>query len=197
MKLGILGGTFNPVHLGHLLIANTIREYFHLDKVLFVPAYRPPHKEYHPDISDEARYKMLLAAIEDNPNFEASDIEFKRKGKSYTIDTIDFFYSQYSIEDKIHLIIGADLIFDFYIWKKADELAKKVILVLHDRDQHRATDLVNQYQSRYPSLVTAENMINIDIHSTIIRKRLQKGLSIKYMVPKMVEEIIMQNRYYH
>lgn len=197
MKLGILGGTFNPVHLGHLLIANTIREYFHLDKILFIPAYRPPHKEYHPEISDEARYKMLLAAIDDNPYFEANDIEFKRKGKSYTIETIDYFYSQYSIEDKIHLIIGADLIFDFHTWKKAHELAQKVILVLHDRDQHRARDLVDQYQSRYPNLVTAKNMINIDIHSTIIRKRLQKGLSIKYMVPKVVEEIIMQNRYYH
>ena len=97
-RIGIIGGTFNPIHLGHLMIAEMAQETYELDRVIFVPAYHPPHK--HEDVIDaKYRYEMTAAAVMDNPKFTISDVEFKREGPSYTVDTIKYFRAQYG-EDK-------------------------------------------------------------------------------------------------
>jgi nicotinate-nucleotide adenylyltransferase len=196
MKLGIIGGTFNPVHIGHLIIAQTTVFTFNLDKILFIPTYRPPHKNFKPDIPDEARLEMLNSATMDNPFFETSDIEYKRKGKSYSIDTIQYFYKQFPVQDKIFFVIGADLLFDLHTWKNIDELINLVCFVVHDRDNNKAQDLIGIYKQRYPNLLSANNMVNVDINSTLIRQRIKQGLPIKYLVPDPVEKLIETNQYY-
>ena len=196
MRLGILGGTFDPIHLAHLLVAETVYQGFHLDKILFIPTYRPPHKDFKQEIADEHRLKMVELAIENNPAFELSMLEFERKGISYTIQTVNHLYNSMNIEGKIHLIIGADLVADLHTWKSIEELVQKVSFVLHDRDHSKAEKLVRQYQPRYPSLVAAKDMVNMDIQSTLVRERRKEGRSIRYLVPEKVYDYIMDHELY-
>lgn len=120
-RIGIIGGTFNPIHLGHLMIAEMAQETYELDRVIFVPAYHPPHK--HDDVIDaQYRYEMTAAAVMDNPKFTISDVEFKREGPSYTVDTIKYFRSQYGEDKEYYFIAGTDTIQDLPNWKYIHEL---------------------------------------------------------------------------
>ena len=120
-RIGIMGGTFNPIHLGHLMISEVARETFKLDKVIFVPARIPPHK--HNDVIDaKHRYAMTAAAVADNPYFEISDVEMRREGPSYTIDTIHHFKNIYGDSVEFFFIAGTDTIRDLPNWKFIDQL---------------------------------------------------------------------------
>ena len=136
MKLAILGGTFNPVHIGHLMLAEDVRKEFGYDKILFIPACVPPHKAYNACVSDSDRLEMLRLATKDNPYFDVDDCELKRKGISYTIDTIYDLESRYQeqIEGKIGLIIGDDLLSGFESWHLAETLALRVRLIVGRRN---------------------------------------------------------------
>ncbi len=191
MKLGVLGGTFNPVHTGHLLIAETVREYFFLDKLLFVPANVPPHKQFSPDITDAERLKLIETAIESNPFFQLSDIELQRGGVSFTIDTVNYLYQQYSIEEKIYFIIGADLLKDLKTWHKYDELIQLINLVVVNRDKNNA----KEYMSVFPFINTLE-LPAFSVSSSLIRKKLKQGKSIKYLVPEKVDDYIKAKKLY-
>src|SRR3989338_11463826 len=109
MKIGILGGTFNPIHIGHLILAEEAREKLGLDKIIFVPAYLPPHKDNSDIAPAKYRYRMIELAIQKNSYFSLSDMEIKRNGRSYTIDTLKEFKKLYP-EDELHFIIGSDLL---------------------------------------------------------------------------------------
>jgi len=191
LKIAILGGTFNPIHNGHLLIAELVKDEYNLDVVYFIPANIPPHKDFKPIISDNHRIKLIELAIESNPHFKISDIEIKRGGISYTIDTINYFYSNFDIENRIFLIIGGDLIKDIYTWKEYDKLLSIVDIVVVNRGNN---DVENNLKE-FPFIKTISS-IKFSVSSTLVRDRISKDLSIKYLVPDRVEEYIKTNKLY-
>ena len=122
-RLGIMGGTFNPIHLGHLMIAEEARQTFHLDKVLFVPSYITPNKNVN-GATAEQRLAMTRLATADNPRFTVSDMEMRRKGNSYTVDTLRFLKKLYGPSYILYFISGTDTIHDLHNWKEPEEILK-------------------------------------------------------------------------
>ncbi len=181
MKLGILGGSFDPLHIGHLILAQQSLEKLDLDKILFVVNNQPPHKNpcFFPA---SVRYKMVREVLRDS-YFEASDIELKRKGISYTIDTLRELKKRY-LRTEFYLIIGSDLAKDFFKkWKSAEEILKmcKVCVASRGRKTHR-------YDERFLYF----DIIQIEISSTFIRERIKQNKPINFFVPKEVELIIKE-----
>jgi nicotinate-nucleotide adenylyltransferase len=198
MKIGISGGTFDPIHVGHLMVAETIREKFELDKILFIPVGDPPHKNYK-DITDKnIRLEMVKKAIEGNCYFEFSDIEVKRKGFTYAIDTLKELQKIYP-EAQFYYIVGSDVVFDILTWKAYEEVFKicKFIVVL--RSEHNIQDLnqrIKYLKDTYGALILINKMPGIEISSTWVRDTIKKGLSVKYFVPDCVGKFIIENRLY-
>jgi nicotinate-nucleotide adenylyltransferase len=193
MKIGIFGGTFNPPHYGHLIVAEFIREEVGLDKIIFIPCSIPPHKqnnEYLSQIaSPEHRFKMVKLAITGNKFFEVSDIEINRGGVSYTIDTVNYFVSNFP-EEKFYLLIGADQFAEFHTWRKPDEIVQKVNLIVFNRPGFVIP------KTEFSKFATFITIPNIEISASTIRKRIRHGKSIKYLVPPAVEEYILANKLY-
>ncbi len=135
MKIAILGGTFNPVHTGHVLLARSVCDTFGYDKILFVPSFMPPHKIVTESVSVEDRLNMLALACEEDSRFEVEKCEIERGGISYTWDTVCYIEEKYSavLEGKLGLIIGQDLSAEFSKWKNAGQLAEKTDLILSHR----------------------------------------------------------------
>lgn len=191
MKIAIMGGTFDPIHYGHLISAEEVRDCKNFDKILFVPSARPPHKE-RPDITNpEHRYAMAVLATEDNPYFEVSRIEIDRKGPSFAIDTVREFKKNYNLT-QISWIIGADSLIEFSIWKDFDKLLEICHFIATTRPNYSLDDVPNNLIAR----VELFEVPDIDISSTQIRQRVRKNRSIKYLVPKKVEEYIYKNNLY-
>jgi nicotinate-nucleotide adenylyltransferase len=193
MKIGIFGGTFNPPHYGHLIVAEFIREEVGLDKIIFIPCSIPPHKqnnEYLSQIaSPEHRFEMVKLAIIGNKFFEVSDIEINRGGVSYTIDTVNYFVSNFP-EEKFYLLIGADQFAEFHTWRKPDEIVQKVNLIVFNRPGFVIP------KTEFSKFATFITIPNIEISASTIRKRIRHGKSIKYLVPPAVEEYIFVNKLY-
>ncbi len=191
MKLGIFGGTFNPPHIAHLIGAELVRDEFHIDRILFIPSYIPPHKQK-PDIPVVARLDMLNIAIEGNPCFLLVDNEIKRKEVSYTIDTIKEIMAQYGGENSLHLIIGADQAKEFRDWKEPDTLIGMFeSIIIMTRPGYSRDEIDRGLRGK-----TKIFEMNIDISSTMIREFVRRGKSIKYLVPEGVREYIIENKLY-
>jgi nicotinate-nucleotide adenylyltransferase len=190
MKLGILGGTFNPPHIGHLIVAESVRDQLKLDKILFVPSYSPPHKLYSQVALPTQRYEMVEIALEKNRNFSVSDIEIAREGKSYTIDTINTLIGIYP-GSQLFLIIGLDNLMDFSDWKSPNDIISKVELVVMNRPGYDV-DVKNEFK-RYATIVKVPS---IDISSSDIRRRIKMGRSIRYLVPFEIEQYIFKKGLY-
>ncbi len=193
MKVGIFGGSFNPPHIGHLIVAEFIREEANLDKIIFIPCASPPHKQNQNYLSQMAsplhRFEMVKIAINGNPFFEVSDIEIKRGGISYTIETVNFLVEKFP-DREFYLLIGADQFEEFHTWREPDEIVKKVHLLVFNRYGYRVTE---SKFSKYASFITVPN---IDVSASSIRNRIKFGRSIKYLVPPEVEEYIYRNKLY-
>lgn len=190
MKIGILGGTFNPPHIGHLIVAESIRDQLKLDKILFVPSYIPPHKLFSQVALPKQRLEMVELAIEKNRNFSASDIEIAREGKSYTVDTINSLISLHPAS-QLFLIIGMDNLMDFSDWKSPNEIVSNVELIVMNRPGYD-TDV----KSEFKKFATFIKVPNIDISSSDIRRRIKLGRSIRYLVPFEVEQYIVKKGLY-
>ena len=191
-RIGIYGGTFNPPHLGHLIVAEEIRQRFCLEKVMFIPSARPPHKTDSPVIDSADRYEMTALATRDNPHFDISDIEIRRSGKSYTIDTIKELKKIYGPEVDIFFIMGGDSIFEIETWKEPDKLLNLCKVVVTTRP---GFDLKGIEERLREKIIVAE-VSHIGISSTEIRRRVQEGKSIRYLVPRQVEEYIVEEKLY-
>ena len=210
MKIGIFGGTFNPVHIGHLRPVEEVREFFNLDKVLFVIAKNPPHKHLNKILNAEIRYKILKLALEDNPYFFPSDIELKRDGKSYTFETILELKNLY-INDDIILIIGKDSFYEITTWYKWEDILNSVdIIVLNRKISEKTYDKENYlkllgYQKiseyQYLNLQTERKIILFDnsiieISSSKIRENFKNKLSNKYLIPEKALNFIINHSFY-
>lgn len=198
MKIGIMGGTFNPIHHGHLILSEYIRIKMNLDRIIFIPTGVPPHKNNQDVLDGETRLKMVELAIESNPYFIASDIEVTRNKLTYTIDTIVELRDLYQ-NSKIYMIIGADTLLSLYTWKDYSKVLSLVSFIVADRLGLSNEDLVQEIERlnrRFDSNIVSIDSPVIDISSTLIRNRLKENLSIKYLVPERVEDYILNNNLY-
>ncbi|MCI8408357.1 MAG: nicotinate-nucleotide adenylyltransferase [Lachnospiraceae bacterium] len=196
-KIGIMGGTFNPIHIGHLMLAEHAYEEFSLDEVIFLPSARPPHKSQH-ILSNIDRREMILLAIEDNPHFSFSSLEFERKGTTYTIDTMSELNKRYPM-DTFYFIIGADSFFALESWHNPKILFGQTSFLVATRDGHQEEELKkhkDKLEKQYQAKIEFLNFPNIEISSSNIRKRVMEGKFINYYVPKMVEEYIYSHNLY-
>ncbi len=200
-RIGVFGGTFNPIHAGHLIIAEEVYDYHNLSKVLFIPANIPPHK-YAEDLVDARhRYKMVEEAIRGNDKLEVSDFEIKRDGKSYTIDTVQDVLRSYGRDCEIFLIMGADSLSELELWKDVKELSQLCHFVVVNRPEC-TVDVPNSLAGVVGSDTVSEierlkvQISPIGISSTDIRKRLREGADVSGLVPSCVEAYIREHGLY-
>ena len=202
MRVGILGGTFDPVHLGHLIVAEQARVRLDLDRVIFIPAGQPWLRAEQPAADGPDRLRMVELAVKSNPAFEASSQEIDRPGPTYTVDTLEVLKEELSREPDadtvLHYIIGMDALEQFHRWKDPERVVELCHLVIVNRPGHQGVD-VNDVVGRYPEAGTKLTLLNvprIEISSTEIRKRVSEGISIRYLVPDSVEEYIREQGLY-
>lgn len=180
MKIGIFGGTFDPPHIGHLIAAQDALQSLPLDKVLFIPALVPPHKQQRGISPPAVRLRMMEAAASGDARFEVSDVELKRSAPSYTVDTLrDLGHSG----DELFLLLGVDQIRDFSTWREPQQVMRLARLVMMARGGIAEPPESGIVQHTVP-------VTRIDISSTLIRQRVAAGQPIRYLVPAAVEEII-------
>ena len=185
MKIGILGGTFNPPHIGHLILAESVRVFLRLDKIIFIPCNIPPHKLKNNLPGGGTRLRMLKLALRQCPFFEVNSWEIKRKGVSFTVDTLRHLKRK-NPEDKLFLIIGSDLFKDFKSWKEPQVIKRlaKVAVVLREAVKKKEKGFI------------FFEMPKIEISSSFIRQRIKHGKSIRYLVSKDVELYIKKHNLY-
>ena len=191
MKICLFGGTFDPPHIGHLLIAQTVFEEETFDKILFIPAYNPPHKK---DITSvEKRVDMLRLAVEENPNFDISDTEIDRKGISYSIDTIESIKANMNLNrDNCYFLIGSDTLLNFHTWKEPKTILDGCQVIVAIRPGFRPSDLAPWIMHN----VHFANIPRFEISSKTIRNRWAENKTIRYMVTLPVWDYINKNNLY-
>ncbi|MBR5931483.1 MAG: nicotinate-nucleotide adenylyltransferase [Lachnospiraceae bacterium] len=197
MKVGILGGTFSPIHYGHLILAETAYDRFSLDKVLIMPAGDPYFKNLDKIAADSHRENMTRLAIENNPHFEFSDIELKREGNTYTIDTLNELTRLYP-DDEFFLIVGSDTLFSIEKWYKPDEIFRMAKLLTSCRNivKEDLNAQIDHLKAKFGAKIYNLYMPNIDISSTDIRDKVKHGMSIRYYTPDAVIDYIYENKLY-
>ena len=179
-KIGIMGGTFDPIHMGHLILGEKAYEQLELDKVLFMPCGNPPHKRNRKGrATDEQRAEMVRLAIEDNPHFELSLIEMHEEGYTYTYRTLEQL-NKANPDTEYYFIIGADSLFNFDTWMEPERICQEAVLVVATRD-HTPLKELDQ---------------NIDVSSELLRSWHESGQSLRYYVPKPVISYIEKNDIY-
>ncbi|MBD3181608.1 nicotinate-nucleotide adenylyltransferase [Candidatus Poribacteria bacterium] len=188
-----MGGTFNPPHLGHLICAEEVYDYFKFDELIFMPSARPPHKEYGNIIDPEHRYRMTVLATQGNPHFCVSRMEVDRPGRSYTIQTVRDMKALYGEETGISWIVGADAILEMHIWKDIDHLLNICNFIAINRPGYD----IDKANRRFLDKVHLFEVTNVDISASEIRERVKQGKSIKYLVTHEVENYINKNRLYY
>jgi nicotinate-nucleotide adenylyltransferase len=215
-RLGILGGTFNPVHNGHLAAAEEVRDRMKLEKVIFIPSFLPPHKNEEDMPSALQRQEMIRLAIKGNIHFTVSDIEIRRGGRSYTIDTVEALRQAHLGAD-LYFITGLDSFLEIGTWKEWERLLTLCTFVVLSRDGYRFRDIsklefLNAPEKDLAALdgrekeqtvirtgnmrIHLERIPFYDISSTDIRTRVRGGRSIKYHLPEAVEHYIIENKLY-
>ena len=186
MRLCIFSGTFNPIHNAHLRMAEYALSNFNFDKIVFIPAYKPPHKNYDSNMSYH-RLKMVELATKYNPKFEVSDIEFQNEGKSYTYSTILKLYEKYNVDGKINMIIGTDAFEKIRSWYQSEKLKNLVKFIVFRRENERR-DFLDLKNEGYDFVFTKMNFY--DVSSTELRERIKNGKLISNIVRKEVKEYI-------
>jgi nicotinate-nucleotide adenylyltransferase len=191
MKLGIFGGTFNPPHSGHLIIAEHVRESLALDKVLFVPCAIPPHKQDLDIVEAHHRIEMLEYAVQGNRHFVVSDLEIERGGVSYSVETLTEL-SRVHPHDELFLLIGMDNMSDFHTWKEPEQILRLAHVVVMARPGVQ----VNREKWKFAETAILCDVPEIGISSREIRKKVHDGKSIRYLVTAAVEMYIYQHQLY-
>jgi nicotinate-nucleotide adenylyltransferase len=213
-RIGIFGGTFNPIHLGHVQVVREVKADFDLDKILIIPSALPPHKELDGVADAEDRLEMIRLAFLDDPNFMISDVELKRSGPSYTIDTVRHYKSILSENTDLFLIVGLDAFLEIDTWKSYKDLFLLIPFIVMSRTINGENStklewksLKNYLQSKiskgYTFSLTQSSFVHdkkqpifvynvtpVNISSTSIRRNIREGRSIKQLVPEIIEDFI-------
>ena len=190
MKLGLLGGTFNPPHLGHLVCAQEAFVQLGLDRVVFMPVFAPPHKEAERDPGVEHRVALCVRAVADDPRFTVSRLEADTPGRSYTLDTLSRLHES-SPDDELTFIVGGDMAYSLPTWHEPEAVLALATMAVAEREGVGRTDITE----RLAGLAGAEkirffDMPRLDISSSLIRRRVAAGLPIRYLVPDAVADYI-------
>jgi len=213
VRLGLFGGTFNPIHIGHLRAAVEVWETFGLDKVILIPSAHPPHKNADALASPQDRLEMVRLAIEGTSFFEASEVEIARSGPSYTIETLRHFQKQYGAQSAIHFIVGIDAFSEITTWKSFEGLFATAHFIVMARPGAKLKDLEGfilehiskEYRLdrstnsfRHPSWcsIFCFDITHLDISATETRKCISEGRSIRFLVPYAVEHFIERKGLY-
>lgn len=197
-KIGIMGGTFNPVHKAHLVLAEKAYEQFELEKVLFMPSKNPPHKDLKNIISDEHRTNMISLAIADNPYFALSKLELERGGTTYTVDTLEYL-TNHELDKMFYFIIGADSLFQLETWREPAKILKMAKVVAGSRYNLSNESILNQIHHLNTIFNTNIELLEIptiDVSSKHIRESVENHQSISNYVPDSVEKYIYKHNLY-
>lgn len=198
MRLGIYGGTFDPVHYGHLVLAETCREVLKLDEVRFVPAATPPHKP-NQKISDEhARADMLGLAVSGNPEFVVDRRELKRKGPSFTVTTLMEFKSEFP-DAELYFLVGADSLRDLLTWREPERITQLAKLVACNRPGLPALErsqIETWIGSELAGRIETVQIPGTDISASELRNRFRAGRSVRFLVPRAVETFAIEHKLY-
>lgn len=214
MRLGLLGGTFNPIHQGHVRGAQAVLQTFELDKVYFIPAFIPPHKSSQEIASPEHRLQMVELAVEPFPDFVPSSVEIEAGGKSYSINTLEKFQQMFP-GSKVYFIVGVDAFLEIDTWKDYERLLEKCNFIVISRPRYDLNHAKNVLHGRFRRKIidtgrylklnqNGKEKFNIilfifeglDVSSTEVRAKVKKGKSIKGLVPERVETYIKKNNLY-
>lgn len=193
---GIFGGTFDPIHNGHIQLAHNALNEMHLRKIIFMPAYIPPHKHNRLITSDYHRYNMVKAAIKNEAQFDVSSMEFELKGSSYTARTLTLLQETHK---KLVFIVGADSFMALDTWYRPDVIFSKSVIACagrQDVDKERLTKKADEYEQKFSAQCHILDMANIDISSTIIRDSIKHNMDFSSYVPKAVYDYITQHNLY-
>lgn len=204
-RLGLFGGTFNPVHMGHLRLAEEVREEYCLDYIVFITANTPPHKKLYEELSPSHRLKMVESAINSNNHFISDDMEVKRGGISYTIDTVNYVYKNYEFDEKPYFIFGSDLLSEIDTWKDIGLLMSKVQFIVLIRAgvpqydyQVKVSGLFKKqlpkHTGEHPFLFFEKRKLGIT--SSEIREKIKQKKSIRYLVTDGVLKYIKETKLY-
>ncbi len=188
MHIGLYFGSFNPIHIGHLIVANHVVNHTEVDKIWFVVSPHNPLKDSHSLLNEYDRLHLVNLAIEDNNKFRGSNVEFSLPKPSYTIDTLTYLTEKFPLE-RFSVILGADSFQNIHRWKNFELLLARYSFVVYNRQGFEIEDT-------YGANVTILDAPLLQISSTYIRKLIKEKKSIKYIVPELVEEYIIANRYY-
>ena len=195
-SIGIMGGTFDPIHCGHLILAEHSWEKFNLDKVLFVTAADPPHKPGQAAAGARHRHKMACLAVEGNDHFECSRIEIDRPGPSYTIDTIRQILVVYGNDTRVCLLVGADEALNLMAWRDPYGIQDLATIVVANRPGYSVEDSLRALPADFAKALATLDMPGLDVSSTDLRERVRSGRSIRYLVPEAVERYIFETGLY-
>jgi len=197
-RIGIMGGTFDPLHYGHLVAAEMARNEFKLDKVIFIPTGSPPHKVGRKMTNQELRFQMVQLAIEDNSSFLVSRMEIERIGYSYTVDTLRDLHKLHP-KDELYFITGSDAFREIFTWKDAEHILELCHFIGASRPGFDAEDFLLELKAEHPEYFERMHLLEVPalaISSTDIRSRVKKGQSIRYLLPESVRLYIEKEGLY-
>lgn len=196
-RLGILGGTFDPIHIGHLATAEAVRCEYQLDTVLFIPSANPPHKQ-DVEVTDAIhRYRMTELATKSNPHFEVSAIEMERKGLSYTINTLQALLEEYGDDTELYFIIGSDALAELHTWENIYGVLELTHFIAASRPGIDKTDeIIASFGELGRKKIHRLTIPELEISATDIRHRVAEGRSIRYIVPEAVRLYIAEHVLY-
>lgn len=213
MKWGLLGGTYDPIHMGHLRCAEEIQETFNLNRIFFIPASRPPHKIDAPITPFYHREQMVRLAIEDNPSFSFCDVENQREGTSYSIETVEYFLNKYLKNVELYFIVGQDAFHAIQTWREWEKLLLSCNVVVMTRPGYESRGLSPALPAAFADRFTYDEDLKgyrgptgfniflrgvtfLDIASSHIRQQGREGKSIRYLIPETVRHYILKNALY-
>lgn len=198
-RIGLMGGSFDPIHYGHLVLAEGMRTRLDLDRVIFIPVGKAPHKSSSGMALPRQRFEMVMLATLDHPGFEVSAVEIERQGPSYSFETVKSLVEQGNPEDAYFFIAGADTLMELESWRAIDVLLKLVTFVGAARpgtDQGQLVQKIEHLRAVYDARILIEELPELEISSTDLRERIRIGSSVKYLMPDSVVQYIQKNSLY-